>query len=227
MTQVIAIAGGGALGALLRFWVANGIYAWLGRGFPHGTLFVNVTGCLLMGLLTELLLQRLPAAVEYRAALLVGFLGAYTTFSTFAIETLALFEQGSHWKALLNILLSVLLCLVGVWIGVVAGRGLFGPSTGGWSWAGLPWVGLAACGLAFALGFGTEAALVRNASASSWTAAVLVFGLGMTVTLATAYYALAAPRLVQTAQAATAWFALQAAGCGLAVWLGSTLGGRL
>ncbi|NJD07748.1 MAG: fluoride efflux transporter CrcB, partial [Methylococcaceae bacterium] len=118
MTQVIAIAGGGALGALLRFWVANGIYAWLGRGFPHGTLFVNVTGCLLMGLLTELLLQRLPAAVEYRAALLVGFLGAYTTFSTFAIETLALFEQGSHWKALLNILLSVLLCLVGVWIGV-------------------------------------------------------------------------------------------------------------
>jgi CrcB protein len=225
VAQLIAIAGGGALGALLRFWVATGVYAWLGRAFPHGTLVVNVSGCLLMGLLSELFLQRLPAAAEYRAALLIGFLGAYTTFSTFAIETLNLFEQGSHWKAWLNILLSVLLCLVAVWVGVAAGRGLFGPETEGWSWLNLPWVGLAACALAFAVGFGTEAVLVRGATVAIWGTGVLVVALGLTVTGTTAYYAVT--QRVSGVPAAVGWFALQAAGCGLAVWLGSMLGKRL
>ena len=94
MNQLIAIAAGGSIGALARFWVANAIYDLLGRGFPHGTLLVNVSGSFLMGLLTELMLQRFALTAEYRAAILVGFLGAYTTFSTFAIETLYLFEQG-------------------------------------------------------------------------------------------------------------------------------------
>ena len=68
MNQLIAIALGGSLGAVARFWVANGIYAWLGRSFPFGTLFVNVSGSFLMGFLTALLMQRLMVAVEYRAA---------------------------------------------------------------------------------------------------------------------------------------------------------------
>ena len=128
MQQIIAIALGGSVGAVFRFWVANGIYAVLGRGFPHGTLVVNVTGSFLMGILSELLIQRFPLSIEYRAAVLVGFLGAYTTFSTFALETLMLVEEGSLAKAGLNIFLSVMLCLVAVWAGLIWGRVLFSGS---------------------------------------------------------------------------------------------------
>lgn len=134
MNQLIAIALGGSVGAVVRFLVANGIYGWLGRGFPYGTLFVNVSGSFLMGLLTELLVQRFAVATEYRAAVLVGFLGAYTTFSTFALETLLLFDQEGPLKGFLNILLSALLCVIAVWVGVLWGRTLF---TG----AAPPWAG--------------------------------------------------------------------------------------
>jgi CrcB protein len=125
MKSLLAIALGGSAGALMRFWIANVIYAYLGRGFPHGTLFINVSGSFLMGLLTELMLQRFPVAVEYRAGMLIGFLGAYTTFSTFAIETFFLIEEGSYWKAGINMFLSVALCLAAVWIGLILGRRLF------------------------------------------------------------------------------------------------------
>lgn len=125
MQQLIAIALGGSVGAITRFLVANGIYAVLGRGFPHGTLFINVSGSFLMGFLTELMLQRFALAVEYRAAILVGFLGAYTTFSTFALETIYLFENGSIFKAVLNVVLSAGLCLLACWAGLLWGRRLF------------------------------------------------------------------------------------------------------
>ena len=89
MLQILAIAGGGALGALGRFWVSTGVYRLLGRDFPWGTLAVNTLGSFLMGLLFVLFVERLAAAPEVRAALLVGFLGAFTTFSTFSMETLS------------------------------------------------------------------------------------------------------------------------------------------
>jgi CrcB protein len=125
MRQLLAIALGGSAGAVARFLVANGIYDLLGRGFPHGTLFVNVSGSFLMGILSELMVQRFPLSTEYRAAILVGFLGAYTTFSTFALETLVLIEEGSLAKAGLNTFLSVVLCLSAVWAGWASGRVLF------------------------------------------------------------------------------------------------------
>lgn len=137
MNNLVAIALGGSVGALVRFWVANGIYDWLGRGFPHGTLFVNVSGSFLMGFLTELMLQRLPLAAEYRAAVLIGFLGAYTTFSTFAIESFYLIEQGQLWKAGTNMLLSVVLCVTAVWVGLVLGRRLFSADLYPWLGHGL------------------------------------------------------------------------------------------
>jgi len=124
LTQLIAIAAGGAAGALLRFWVANGVYQLLGRGFPYGTLAVNVLGSLAMGLLYVLLLERSTASPELRAALLVGFLGAFTTFSTFSIETFNLIEQAELFKAGLNMLLSVSACLIACWFGLVIGRQL-------------------------------------------------------------------------------------------------------
>ena len=122
MSQVIAIAAGGAAGALLRYWISTGVYTLLGRGFPHGTLAVNVLGSLLMGVLYVLFMERMLVTPEVRAGLLIGVLGAFTTFSTFSIETLNLIEQAEYLKAGLNILLSVLACILATWLGVIVGR---------------------------------------------------------------------------------------------------------
>jgi len=113
---------GGALGAVLRYGASLSVYSLLGRGFPYGTLFVNVSGSLLMGLLSVIMLERFNIDPEWRAAVLVGVLGSFTTFSTFSIETLNLLEQGDVMRAMANIVLSVLVCLVAVWFGVIIGR---------------------------------------------------------------------------------------------------------
>jgi CrcB protein len=122
LKALIFIAIGGAVGAVLRYGASTGVYSLLGRGFPYGTLFVNVTGSLLMGILSVLMLERFNAGPEWRAAVLVGMLGSFTTFSAFSIETLNLLEQGDVVRALANIILSVLVCLVAVWFGVLLGR---------------------------------------------------------------------------------------------------------
>ncbi len=124
LSQIAAIAAGGAAGAVMRFWVSNGVYSLLGRGFPWGTLVVNVLGSLIMGLSYVLLLERMSVAPEWRAALMIGLLGAFTTFSTFSIETFNLLESGDWPKAVLNMVFSVLACVLAVWIGVQAGRQL-------------------------------------------------------------------------------------------------------
>ena len=113
---------GGALGAVLRYGASLSVYSLLGRGFPYGTLFVNVSGSLLMGLLSVIMLERFNIDPEWRAAVLVGVLGSFTTFSTFSIETLNLLEQGDVMRATTNIVLSVLVCLAAVWFGVLIGR---------------------------------------------------------------------------------------------------------
>ena len=184
MSQFIAIALGGSLGALARFFVANGIYAWLGRNFPFGTLFVNVSGSFLMGFLTALLMQRFTMVVEYRAALLVGFLGAYTTFSTFALESFYLFEEGNLLKAALNIFLSVVLCMVAVWIGMVVGRKIFDNDAYRWL-DDLPYIELM-LGIIAAFLLATLAQFVfqRLNFTSEWRLIVLVLLLGvLTVSL--------------------------------------------
>ncbi|WP_078488160.1 fluoride efflux transporter CrcB [Solemya velesiana gill symbiont] len=124
MSQVLAIAAGGAAGALMRFWVSNGIYALLGRGFPYGTLMVNVLGSLVMGLLYVMFIERMMVSPEMRGALLVGFLGAFTTFSTFSIETLNLIEQADYMKAVMNMIVSVVACVFAAWLGLAIGRQL-------------------------------------------------------------------------------------------------------
>lgn len=122
MTQLAFIAAGGATGALMRYWLSNGVYALFGRGFPYGTLTVNVTGSLLMGFIYVFMIERMDVSVEWRAGLMIGLLGAFTTFSTFSIETLNLIESGEQLKAAMNILLSVTLCILGCWLGMVVGR---------------------------------------------------------------------------------------------------------
>ncbi len=122
MKALIFIAMGGAFGAVLRYGASLSVYSLLGRGFPYGTLFVNVSGSLLMGLLSVIMLERFNIDPEWRAAVLVGVLGSFTTFSAFSIETLNLREQGDVMRATANIVLSVLVCLAAVWFGVLIGR---------------------------------------------------------------------------------------------------------
>ena len=122
MNIILFIAAGGATGALLRYWMSSGMHAMLGQGFPYGTLTVNVTGSITIGLLYVLLSERMLAGVEWRAGLMIGLLGAFTTFSSFSIETLNLLEAGQPLRAGMNVLLSVSLCLLGCWLGMVIGR---------------------------------------------------------------------------------------------------------
>jgi CrcB protein len=124
LNQLIMIAAGGAAGSLLRFMLSTGVHRVAGRDFPYGTLSVNIIGSLLMGMLYILLIERASVGVEWRALLLIGFLGAFTTFSTFSIETLNLLENGELIKAGTNVLLSVSLCLLAAWTGVILGRHL-------------------------------------------------------------------------------------------------------
>ena len=122
MTQLIYIAIGGAIGAVLRFTLSNSVYALLGRGFPWGTLVVNVFGSLLMGLLYVFFVERMSVSVEIRSLILIGLLGAFTTFSTFSIETLNLIESGDLIPAGINMFVSVFCCVAACWLGLMLGR---------------------------------------------------------------------------------------------------------
>ncbi len=124
LKTVFAVASGGALGALGRLWVYTLAHGWLGRGFPYGTLAVNVAGSLAMGFAYVWLFDRLNIGAEWRAFLIVGFLGAFTTFSAFSIETVNLLAQGAQARALANIVLNVSVCLLAAWAGVAGARWL-------------------------------------------------------------------------------------------------------
>ncbi len=116
---------GAGLGGVLRYLASNGAYSLFGRNFPYGTLLVNITGSFLMGLFFILLLEKIGrVAPQLRAFLLIGVLGGYTTFSSFSIETFNLFETGAFSVAFINIFLSILLCLLATWGGIILGRHL-------------------------------------------------------------------------------------------------------
>jgi CrcB protein len=116
---------GAGCGGVFRYWISNISYWFLGRQFPYGTLIVNISGCFLMGLLFVLLIEKFNGVgPQLRSLLLIGLLGGYTTFSSFSIETLNLFESGAPISGTINILLSVMLCLAATWLGVTGGRHL-------------------------------------------------------------------------------------------------------
>lgn len=121
MPTLFAIALGGAAGALSRHFVASAVSRWAGSGFPFGTMTVNVLGSLLMGLLITLLAHRFEATPELRALITVGFLGSFTTFSTYSMETVLLVERGDLQAAALyafgSLAVGVLALVAGMWLG--------------------------------------------------------------------------------------------------------------
>jgi CrcB protein len=124
MNQVLAIAAGGALGSVMRYGLSVWVHSFTGRGFPYGTLAVNVLGCLVMGFLFVLLVERMGVNALWRAGLLIGVLGGFTTFSSFSIETFNLIEQGAMAKAAGNMAASLFLCVGATWLGALFARQL-------------------------------------------------------------------------------------------------------
>lgn len=124
MEQLAYIVLFGALGCLARYFISGWVYQLFGRGFPYGTLAVNVIGAFLIGLLMEFSLRSALVSPTLRTALAIGFLGGLTTFSTFSFETVRLLEEGAFAVALSNALISVVSCLACTWLGIMVARTL-------------------------------------------------------------------------------------------------------
>ena len=121
MQNVLLIALGGSLGAVARYGLATWIHGQTGTSFPWGTLIINLTGSFAIGFLAELFETSLASA-EWRSFLTIGFLGAYTTFSTFSLESFHLLRGGEIRLAAANILLSVVVGLIAVVLGIYGFR---------------------------------------------------------------------------------------------------------
>lgn len=121
---LVQIALGGAVGALLRFATQSGVARLFGTGFPLGTLVANALGSFVLGAVFIWLTQK--GLMRFAPLLMVGLLGAYTTFSTFSLDAWAMWERGQVGLAAGYVALSVTLALMGLWLGVLAGRGLWG-----------------------------------------------------------------------------------------------------
>lgn len=121
LSQYLAIALGGAIGASLRFAVSEWMLHLFGRAFPFGTLLVNILGSFVLGLLYGLLLSEQLAPNPWRIFIGIGVLGAFTTFSTFSMDTVLLLQQGAWLKACANVLLNLVLCLTLAWLGLKLG----------------------------------------------------------------------------------------------------------
>ena len=125
MRHFLIIGLGGWLGAYSRYQLGLWIASRYGTGFPYGTLVINVTGCLILGFFGSwALIRPVPVAVEWRLLIAVGFLGAYTTFSTFGFETVLLIKNGQTLAAAANVLGSVGAGLLAVWLGALAAKAL-------------------------------------------------------------------------------------------------------
>lgn len=125
MNTIIAIAAGGAAGALGRYGMQALALRLFGAGFPYGTLIVNVAGSFLMGLLAHWFLVR-GVSAEVRSLVLVGCLGALTTFSTFSLDAAALYQRGELGAAAAYVILSVVLSIGALFAGLALSRSIVG-----------------------------------------------------------------------------------------------------
>ncbi|MRH77177.1 fluoride efflux transporter CrcB [Spiribacter sp. C176] len=124
VNEWVAVASGGALGATLRFSVVMLADRVLPRGFPWGTLFVNVLGSAVIGVVFVLLIERGLLSPAWRSFLTIGLLGAFTTFSAFSLEAVSLLNTGEAGRAAVYVLASVMLCIAAAMVGMAIARGL-------------------------------------------------------------------------------------------------------
>lgn len=122
MQKYFFIAIGGSLGAIARYWVGAAIADRLGTKFPYGTFVINITACLIIGFSLVFLDRRTELSPAWRFLIPVGFVGAYSTFSTFEWETFTTLQTGAFFLAALYVALSFFLGLIAVWCGVLLAR---------------------------------------------------------------------------------------------------------
>jgi CrcB protein len=116
------IAAGGALGSLARYWIGSTVANRMGTRFPYGTFIINITACLIIGFSLTLLGRRTDLNPAWRFLVPIGFVGAYSTFSTFEWETFANLQTGAFLIAALYVVSSCFLGLIAVWCGVLIAR---------------------------------------------------------------------------------------------------------
>lgn len=124
MNKYLIVAFGGALGSMLRFWAGLYVSSRMGSRFPYGTLVINVTASFLVGLVVTILAAKTHWSPNWRYLIPIGFLGGYSTFSTFEYETFQLFSSGEMLMAGLNVIFSVAAGFVAVWLGAITGKTL-------------------------------------------------------------------------------------------------------
>jgi len=122
MTNYLSVAIGGALGAMARYGLGSWISSKWIHAFPLHTLIINISGAFLLGFLNTLFLDKITLTPEMRLALSVGFLGAYTTFSTFGYENMMLIRDGQFFTAGMYTILSIVIGFCGVYLGMVSAR---------------------------------------------------------------------------------------------------------
>lgn len=122
MQIVLLVAGFGALGCVTRYYISGWAYDLFGRSFPCGTFVVNILGAFLIGLVMEFGMRSALLPVSLRTGIVIGFLGGFTTFSTFSYETFRLLEEGNFFVAATNVLVSVIVCLLFTWLGIHTAR---------------------------------------------------------------------------------------------------------
>ena len=124
MQSYLLVFLGGGIGAATRYWMSGWVHERLGSAFPYGTLAVNIVGCFIIGLVMGSMQERFLAHPSLRVFLTIGILGGFTTFSSFSYETIAMLKDGEFAYASLNIVASLLCCIMGTWIGLIAGKTL-------------------------------------------------------------------------------------------------------
>jgi CrcB protein len=124
LLKYVVVGIGGCLGSILRFWLGNYVGSKMGTRFPYGTFVINITGSFLIGLVFAFLTERSEWSPYWRYLIPIGFIGGYTTFSSFEFETLRTIQEGQVGIGLLYVTSSVVLGLAAVWGGLIAGRAL-------------------------------------------------------------------------------------------------------
>lgn len=125
MYMLLSVALGGAIGAVSRYWISSQVHSAVGGSFPWGTLAVNILGCAVLGALVQVMAQIWSPSEELRAFLVVGLLGALTTFSAFSLEMVLMIERGDWLNAGLYTLLSVILCVGALAVTMISLRHIF------------------------------------------------------------------------------------------------------